>query len=212
MRRIFLNYFFIVVGIFAVTLAGCSGEAGRTGFLQDYSKLQPHPAVDGRFHYINQNIDATRYSKFIVDPVAINLSEKGQERNIDVNDLNSLARYFGDRIAAELRKGYQVVSTPGPDVMRVRASISEIDKTTRILNIHPGTKITGAGLGGAGAEMELVDSVTGELIAAAIDNQKGSRLDMVGGLQKFGHAQAVIENWAKDLKTWVNQVHGRPTN
>ncbi len=52
----------------------------------------------------------------------------------------------------------------------------------------------GGGLGGAEAEMELVDSQSGQRIAAAIDNQKGSRMSIGAGLKLYGHAEEVMEN------------------
>jgi len=70
----------------------------------------------------------------------------------------------------------------------------------------------GGGLGGAGAEMELVDSVSGKILGAAIDNQKGSRLSIGAGLTWYGHAEEVMENWAKDLKKFVDKAHGKPVN
>jgi len=201
----------LLPGLLALTMFGCATQAAKTGFLNDYSKLEPHPDIKGRFRYINSNIDASKYNKFIVDPVAVNLSEEGRKKNIDPKNLAKLSKHFRKKIEEELQKDYQMVGSSGPDVMRIRASISEVSKTKPYLNVHPGTKLTGAGLGGAGGEMELVDSQTGERIAAAIDNQKGSRLDLVGGLQWYGNAEAVMENWAKDLKKWVDKVHGKPT-
>jgi len=213
MDKIFRNYFFIVVGILTFTLLGCGGahQAAKTGFLKDYSKLEAHPDIDGRFRYANSNIDASKYSKFIVDPVAINLSKEGKEMDIDRKELQRLARYFRKKIKEELQKGYQVVQSSGTGVARVRTSISEVEKTNPFLNVHPGTKLMGGGLGGAGAEMEMVDSVSGQTIAAAIDNQTGSRLSVGAGLTWYGHAEEVMENWAKDLKKWVDKVHGKPT-
>jgi len=208
-RNLFLSL--ILLGLFALTQFGCggAGAAARTGFLKDYSQLKPHPEVDGRFRYINPNIDASKYNKFIVDPVAINLSKKGIEREIDPKEMKKLAKYFRKQIAVELNKDYQIVRRPGPSVIRIRTSISEVDKTNPFLNIHPGTKLMGGGLGGAGAEMELVDSLTGQRIAAAIDNQKGSRLSIGAGLTWYGDAKAVMENWAKDLKKMVDKTHGK---
>ena len=69
----------------------------------------------------------------------------------------------------------------------------------------------GGGLGGAGAEMELVDSVSGERIAAAIDNQKGSRLDISGGLTWYGNAETILDKWAEDVKKFVDKAHGKTT-
>jgi len=56
--------------------------------------------------------------------------------------------------------------------------------------------------------MEMVDSQSGERIGAAIDNQKGSRLSIGAGLTWYGHAEEVMENWAKDIKKFVDKAHG----
>jgi hypothetical protein len=58
-------------------------------------------------------------------------------------------------------------------------------------------------------EAELVDSVTGETIGSAIDFQMGSRLSFVAGLKWFGHAQAVMEDWAEDLIKFIDKGHGK---
>ncbi len=201
----------LLLGLAPIWLVGCATRtpAAKTGFLKDYSKLEPHPDIDGRHRYINPNINAGEYSKFIVDPVVLSLSEKGKGRGIDQKDLNEQVTFFHQKIVEELEKDYQVVSSPGKGVVRVRVAITDVEKTNPLLNIHPGTKLTGAGLGGAGMEMELVDSVTGQTIGAAIDNQKGSRLSLVAGVKWFGHAQAVMENWAKDLKKGIDQAQGK---
>ena len=135
-RYLFLSL--ILLGLFALTQIGCggAGEAARTGFLKDYSQLEPHPKVDGRFRYINPNIDTSKYNKFLVDPVAINLSKKGREREIDAEEMKKLAKYFRERIVEELSKDYQIVRRPGPNVIRIRTSISEVDKTNPLLNIQ----------------------------------------------------------------------------
>ena len=213
MNRNYRNSFLLLIllGLFALSQYGCGGahSAAKTGFLKDYSQLEPHPEDDGRFRYINPNIDASKYNKFIVDPVAINLSKEGKDENIDPEEMKKLAKFFRKQIAVELNKGYQIVNSPGHDVIRIRTSISEIDKTNPLLNIHPGTKIMGGGLGGAGAEMELVDSQSGQIIGAAIDNDKGSRLSIGAGLTWYGHAEEVMENWAEDLKKKIDELHGK---
>ena len=211
MRNIKIAMAWLLVGLAPVLISGCATRtpAAKTGFLKDYSKLEPHPDIEGRHRYINPNMNAGEYSKFIVDPVVLSLSEKGKERGIDQEDLNEQVTFFHQKIVEELEKDYQVVSSPGKGVARVRVAITDVEKTNPLLNIHPGTKLTGAGLGGAGMEGELVDSVTGQTIAAAIDNQKGSRLSFAAGLKRFGHAQAVMENWAEDLKKFIDQAHGK---
>ena len=149
MIKIFNKFIFgfVVIGFFAaLALSGCATpQAAKTGFLKNYSNLEPHPDIDGRHRYINPHIDAAKYSKFIVEPVAVNLSSKGKERGTDPKELSRLANFFRQKITEELQKGYQVVQSSGPDVARVRTSISDVDKTLPYLNIHPGTKMMGGG-------------------------------------------------------------------
>jgi len=211
MRNIKIAMACLLVGLAPVLISGCAtrAPAAKTGFLKDYSKLEPHPDIEGRHRYINPNINADDYSKFIVDPVAVNLSETGKERGVDQEKLDELAKFFHQKIVHNLEQGYRVVNSAGPGVVRVRVAITDVEKTNPLLNIHPALKLTGAGLGGAGMEGELVDSVTGQTIAAFIDNQKGSRLSLVAGLKRFGHAQAVMENWAEDLKKAIDQAYGK---
>ncbi len=200
----------LLIGLTPVLISGCAGtETARTGFLKDYSKLQPHPDIDGRFRYINPKMNVGDYSKFIVDPVVLNLSKEGKEEGIDPEDLNEQVTFFHGKILEELGKDYQIVNRPGKGVARIRVAITHIDKTNPVLNIHPGTKLTGAGLGGAGMEAELIDSVTGETIGSVIDFQMGSRLSLMAGLTWFGHAQAVMEDWAEDLRKFIDKAHGK---
>ena len=78
-----MPFLIVVVFLSALALSGCATQAAKTGFIEDYSKLEPHPEVDGRHRYINPHVDAAKYSKFIVEPVAINLSAKGKDLGPD---------------------------------------------------------------------------------------------------------------------------------
>ncbi|NKB80540.1 MAG: DUF3313 family protein [Nitrospirales bacterium] len=209
MRNIKIAIVWLLIGLTPVLISGCATPAAQTGFLKDYSNLKPHPDIDGRHRYINPNINIGDYSNFMVDPVAVNLSDKGKERGIDQEKLGELAQYFHQQIVEQLEIDYRVVKSGGPGVARVRASISDIVRTKVALNIHPGTKMTGVGLGEAGMEAEVVDSVTGKTIAAAIDHQSGSRLDILGGLQFYGNAKSIMDNWAEDLKKFIDKAHGK---
>ena len=88
----------LLVGLMPVLLSGCATPAAKTGFLKDYSKLQPHPDIDGRHVYLNPKMNIGNYSKFIVDPVAVNLSETGKGHTDDPAKLAELAQYFHDQI------------------------------------------------------------------------------------------------------------------
>ena len=102
---------------------------------------------------------------------------------------------------------YEIVSTPGPGVARMRCAITNLKKSEPALNVLPQTKLTGVGLGQASAEFELVDSQTDTQLAAAIISQAGSRFSL-SGLSAWGDVEAVMKDWAKRIWMRVDEAHG----
>ncbi len=195
--------------VFLGFVAGCATQqAARSGFLGDYSQLKPDPAFDGARRYQNPAKPLKQYQKFMVDPVVVHFAPNAKGTAISPGKLKELADYFHDRAVEELSKRYQVVQKPGPGVLRVRAAITGIEKTTPILNIHPAMKISGIGLGGASMEAEAVDSQTRERVIAVVDSRQGSRASIGAGLQTFGHAKQVMDFWIERFITQLDKAHG----
>lgn len=179
-------------------LAACeTQQTARTGFLSDYSQLRPDPEIEGQWSYRNQKKRLTGYKKFLIDPVVVRLAANAQGANIDPHDLAELADYFHTEAVHALSKRYQMVKKPGPGVLYIRVAITDIEVTNPLLNIHPGTKLTGLGLGGASMEAEALDSVSMERIAAVVETQRGSRLSFKAGLTRLGHAKEVMKGWVE---------------
>ncbi len=111
--------------------------------------------------------------------------------------------------------GYEVVSGPGPGVASFRMGITDVDGSIAALNLSVYTRVTGAGLGGIAAEGELVDSMTGEQLAAAIRWGSGSRVMgrgtqvLEGEVSKLADAKGVIDRWAKDMRKRIDAAHAR---
>jgi hypothetical protein len=174
-----------------VTSAAFALEKSQTGFLTNYAQLRIDE--DGAARYVNPAKSLAEYNKFLVEPVAVFLPEG---KMIYPGDLQALAQYFHDKAVQELRAaGYQVVGQPGPDVLRVRVALTDVVAAKKAMNIHPLTKITGIGTGGAAMEAEAVDSVTGERIIAVVDAKSGDRMSMVEGLDTYGHAKQAMDQW-----------------
>ena len=179
-------------------LAACAATpTAKSGFLSDYSKLRPDPKIEGQLSYRNPSKKVTAYKKFLIDPVVVQLAPNAKGKTLDPGDLKKLTDFFRNEAVKALSKRYQVVSKPGPGVLYIRAALTDVEVTNPMLNIHPGTKMTGAGLGGASMEAEAFDSVTMERIVAVVETQKGSRLSMSAGLSKFGHAKEVMKGWVE---------------
>jgi len=196
----------------AVMVVGCSGrpQVAGSGFLRDYSQLKPDPAAEGALTWLAPGEKLKQHKKFIIDPVIVHFASDAKGTAIDPAELKELADYFHSGVVKALSETgrYQVVSAPGPGVARVRIAITDISRTVPVANIHPGTKLSGIGLGGAAMEAELVDSVSGDRLGAVMDSQSGGRLGVTAGLQTYGHAKEVMDGWATRFVNRLDEIHG----
>ena len=192
----------VVVGI-AVMLGGCAKKVQETGFLSTYKNLEP--VSDNTLRYIGPNVG--KYSKFILDPITVKLYDKKTAEKVKPEDVTHLEQFLYTQILKDKPKQYQIVSTPGPGVARMRIAITNLEKSNPALNVLPQTKLTGAGLGQASAEFEMVDSQTDAQLAAAIISQTGSRFSL-SGLSAWGDVEAVMKDWSKRVWLRVDEAHG----
>jgi hypothetical protein len=202
----------IMVTLAAATLVGCGGnKVVRSGFLDDYSILSPNPEVEGALYYQKPGKSLRDYSTFIIDPVVIHLHAGAEGKSIDPGEMQKLTQEFHDIAVETLSKDYQVVDSSGPGVLRIQAAITDLDKNTAILNVHPALKATGLGLGGASMEAKALDSMTGELIIAVVDSRSGDRvsLDVGSGLTAWGSATQAMHHWVNRFKKRLDEAHGK---
>lgn len=195
------------------SLVGCSGAptAGKSGFLRDYSQLKKDS--DGAMRYMNPRISLKEYNKFVIDPIVIHFAPKADGTSVNPENLKKVTDYFQKRLVKGLTESgrYQVVTEPGPGVLRLRIAITGIKKGTAALNILPQTKLVGGGLGGAAFEAEAVDSVSGERVGAVMESESGSRFNYGAGMTALGYAKAVINNWVERFVKRLDEAHGYTT-
>ncbi len=190
-------------------LTGCQAhKAAHSGFLGDYSKLRASPEVEDALYYQDPAKSLKDYDKFMIDPVLVHFASNAKGTALDPAKLKKLTDYAYDEAAKALSERYTVVNAPGPGVLRLRAAITDIKKTKPAMNIHPATKLSGLGLGGASMEAEALDSQTGERVFAVVDTRQGDRLAIGAGLSQLGHAKQVIKHWIERFVDRVDKAHG----
>ncbi len=194
-----------VLGVLAAACATVQ-DPGQAGFLSDYSNLEE---VDEN-HLVYVSGNSGNYSQFIIDPIAMLYRQPEEKRIFSDEELEDLQVHFKTAVIEALTEddGYQVVEVAGPGTARVRIGITAVDDTIGALNITIYTKITGAGLGGAAFEGEVVDSMTGEQIAAVSRWGSGSRI-LRAGFTHTGDAKILMDRWAKHLRERIDEAHGR---
>ncbi len=207
-QRISSRSGWMTIGCFMViaSLVGCSGapKASKSGFLKDYSQLRPSEKFDGAYFWENPKIKD--YKKAMVDPVVVHFAPNAEGIGIDPGKLKQLTDRATQDLMKVIAKRNQLVHNPGPGVGRLRAAITDIKTTTAVANIHPATKLSGVGLGGAAFEAELVDSLTGERLAAIYDSKAGSRFAPGAGVQQLGHAQQVIDRAVEQFGQYLDEM------
>lgn len=143
----------------------------QTGFLSDYSKLEK--VDDHRMRYASTRI--AEYGTFIVDPVVF----RTPPQKLTPEQRAEVAGHFRGRVIRMIeQRGLAVTGAPGVGVARISFALTDIAKSTWWMKLHPGMRLSGAGTGGAAMEAEVVDSVTGEQLAAAVQSSFGTQLDI----------------------------------
>ncbi len=196
----------LMVVAVAVMLAQCgcdSGGAAKTGFLTDYSRLRKES--DTTLRNVNQRALA-KYSNFIVDPVEVYFHrgskavEHRTKGKLTQQQLTDKTNYFHTMIIKAVEdSGNRVVYQPASGVARIRVALTDIDRSTLISLMPTAKVIGGAGIGGASMEAEIVDSMTGEQLAAIVESRKGSRIPLAN-LGDWDAARQVMKDWAKSLQ------------
>lgn len=187
----------VVLG-FAWILGGCASTPAPTGFLRDYSRLEK--VKDGWMRYISPNL--VRYNAFIIDPVEIQI----QREVLDGQKRAEVARYMHEAIVRVLQaRNCNVTNDPGASTARLRVAITDIQESKWYLNIHPATKLTGAGRAGASMEAEVIDSVTGEQLAAAIRAGQGKQFEL-NPFSTIDDVKNVIDRWAEDAGNRLDEL------
>jgi hypothetical protein len=139
----------------------------------------------------------------------------GPEGKISPEDQARLSKYFHDKFVEELSKNFTLVNRPGPDVMRIRAALTDADAATSGLRtisvVVPQARLLNAGydaatgsyafVGSAQGEGEVLDSVTGERLAAAVDRRYGGMSIKNAGVWKWGDAENIMDHWAENMST-----------
>jgi len=196
-----------------------TGKAQPSGFLGDYSQLQPGGPGEAQLLYINPNVDWKKYNAVLIDPVTIWLSSEASE--LSQADQEKLADTLHDALVQALEKDYQIAHAPGPGTLRIRTAITEAQGAKLLMNAATGlvpqlrlpTMIVGMAtntavvVGKCSAEGEVVDSATGERLLAGVDQRAGTK-DPRNMLNKWADVDSAFKEWGERLRKRLESLRG----
>jgi hypothetical protein len=194
------SFFVAVLLLTAGSLSACT----KTIVTGSFHRV-PNTAVE--FAYINQEADFTRYTKLMSGGLEI-YSPEGEEAP-DPADLDRIRGYFRDAFAGAIGDTYQVVTEPGPDVLKVSAQVVDMKMTSggavfdasgRLRDVVAHGELTFL--------MEMSDSVTGQVLARAGD--KSNDISAEHGDADWEDVRRAAEYWAGLFRNWLDASLGKP--
>lgn len=204
-----------IVLVSALALGGCATtrqarSVTKSGFLGDYSQLSPGGPDQAKLVYWNPKVRWAQYDKIILEPVTIWRTGESSTvlTSVSREELQDLADLLHATIRSRLGE-YQLVDAPGPGVMRVRVALTEAGKSfvpldvvsTVVPQARAVAEVTSlatrtpAFVGAAAIEIEALNSVTGERLAAAVDRRVGAK-SPEGVLRSWDDVEDAFQVWA----------------
>jgi len=222
--------------VFAIVMIGCStteqvqpnivqkaqGASNPvpafSGFLGDYTLLQPGGKDQALYRYINPATNWSQYNAIMIDPVTF---WDAQDSSVSPQDQEFLCDYFYNKLREDLGKYFQIVDQPGPGVMRLQVALTNAEAATPVLRtvsvVVPQARLlsrvkqlatgTFSFVGGARAEAKLTDSVTGQILAEALDNRVGGNSLQTAATWQWGDTERVMDKWCSTTADRLNQLH-----
>jgi hypothetical protein len=207
----------VLPAIMMMTLAACSvteqskpDTVQQTGFLKNYSQLQPGTKDQMLLVYINPNARWSQYTKVMIEPVTF---WGDSSSNVSAQDQQQLCSYYYKKLNDDLSQKFEIVDRPGPDVMTVRVALTDPTAATPVMRsvsvVIPQARLlnsvanlsTGsyAFVGSAQSEGEVLDSLTGERLAAAVDKRSGGLSIKNANVWQWGDAENAMDYWAQRM-------------
>jgi hypothetical protein len=202
----------------AVVVAGCSvtqKEApklvgGSCALIPPSTCALLTPGTSGQagLRYIAPSVPWAQYTKVMLNPVT---AWGGDTTKISAADSQQLTNYLYNVLAKKLGEKYQLVDEPGPGVLRLQFAITDADAATPALRsvsmavpqarVLATLKYAATGtypfVGAAQGEVLVTDSVTGNVLAAAVDRRVGGGSMETAAQWQWGDAENAMNQWAE---------------
>jgi hypothetical protein len=192
------------------------GETPKSfsGFLGDYSMLQKGSSGEANFVYIDKSAKFANYTKLYIKPVELWKADADSGLNkLSHDDQQMLVNYFHTELADNLKKAFQIVDQPGPDVLVVHAAITDGRGSKPVLNVissilpiglvisYAKQAITGTGtaVGVIYVEADFTDGVSGQRVGAVVDGRAGTKALRTKFNGTWGDAKLAFDWWAQRL-------------
>lgn len=191
----------------------------ESGFLTDYTLLAPGAEDQPLLRYRNPDADFSKYDKLIFDRVHVWSTEKKSLDPVEAEELQRLADDLYFAIRSKLENDYTLVEEAEEGTMEIHIALTDVEESDVPLDVFttlaPPARLisevvqmaTGsqAFVGSAMIEIEIDDSLTREILFAAVDRRIG-RKSMQGSLSSWSDVHDAFEYWAERIQTGLGRA------
>jgi len=190
-------------------------EGGAKNFLGSYYNLmQPGPRGGAKKRWIKQDVDFRKYKKVMLDSVVFYLAKSSDYQGIDPQVMKDLADKFNKAMIDAVKDKLSVVAEPGPDVVRIRVAITNLEQSRPVLSgvtsvipvglgisiLKKGAVGSWSGSGATGMALMALDSTSNDVLAVAEDYQSAGFTER---FSKWGSAEEAFKFWAERLRIFI---------
>lgn len=203
-----------------VTVTAQAQEAGKqqfSGFLGDYSQLQPVKDREGVLAFVNQSHDYSVYKKVRFIPVEVYITPNPDYKGLQPDVLKQMSDGFLDSFIAAFAGDYQLVREGGPDVLTIRMAITGVQLTPPPVGVtdfipikalyNLGRKATGDApmVAEMSGEVEMLDPL-GNRLLAAVATRKGEKTLKQDDQITWKDLHEITDYWAKNMKQRIDSL------
>ncbi|UUY09379.1 DUF3313 domain-containing protein [Pseudomonas sp. J452] len=200
-------------------LAGCASKTTQpdqySGFLGDYSQLQPATSASGApvMRWVSPDYKAGNYrSVYIEKPVFYPTPKPSDQVSQAV--LDEIADYLYQAMRRELQSSMTVVSQPDMDSLVLRSAITAVDVSTEGLKVYeviPIALVLAAASTAAGTrdrttevyvEMEAIEARTSKPLVRVVRKGHGQDLENSSTQLTLKALKPALDVWAADARAF----------
>ncbi|WP_425917418.1 DUF3313 family protein [Pseudomonas sp. GWSMS-1] len=201
----------------SVLLAGCASKTPTpsqySGFLSDYSQLQPTQSPSGAtvMRWVAPDFQLANYSSVLVEKPLF-YPAPTPSAQVSQQTLNDIASYLQQAIRLELAPRMRIVEQADRDTLVLRSAITAVNLSPEGLKVYeviPIALVAAAASTAAGTrdlnteiyvELEAIDGSNSKPMARVVRKGHGLQLENNSTQLRLDDITPALDTWAKDAR------------
>ena len=185
---------------------------------KDCSLLKVGSDEEAGLRYKNPDVKWRQYKKIFIGPVTF---WAGNSSDISSTDQQMLVNYLSQQLNEKIGQKIQIVTQPGVDVIKLDVALTDPKTATPVMRsmsmlipqLRPlsGLYRLGTGslpfVGAAQGDIKLTDSLTGQVLALAVDKRIGGNSYSTGFQWQWGDVENAIDYWAETIANKLSALN-----